>query len=84
MSYVLSIVHPTDPPRTTQFDDQEGASFFDSKFFAALAVLRAFPLLGVSITIVDAKRVGKRLNEEPTGTEVEHTDSGYRFVIEEI
>lgn len=84
MSYVLTIIHPTDPPRREQYDDHGGASFFDSKFAAALAVLRALPLLGVSTTIGDGKRVGKRLNEEPTGTEIEHVDSGYRFMIEEI
>lgn len=81
MSFCLIVQRPDG----TEFIDNDGSGAPpESKFTAALAVLRVFTEEGVTITFREAKTVDRGLLDIPTGTPMTHEASGYTFTIKEF
>lgn len=80
MSFILKI---TNPEGGTFTYDEDGLTAFTTKYQAALAVIRALPGIHPSISIRDAKIIGRDLNASPLGTQIPLA-SGFRFAIEEV
>lgn len=81
MAFALIVTRPDG----AEFIDNDGSGTPPaSKFIAALAIPRVFTEEGVSITIGEAKRVGRELLDGETGVPRRHHESGYVFKITEF
>lgn len=81
MAFALIVTRPDG----TEFIDNDGSGTPPaSKFAAALAAMRVFAEEGVSITIREAKQVGRELRDGETGVPRRHHESGYSFKITEF
>jgi hypothetical protein len=81
MAFALIVTRPDG----TEFIDNDGSGEPpESKFTAALAVLRIFTEEGVTITVREAARVGRELLDGETGVPRRHHESGYVFKITEF